>query len=94
MPAPAMPATNIYAPNCNSPVSNRGMKTAPAALFFVVVDELEDEDPVPVGAVVTVPVPADPAWLRRLEQLLLVVPDWILALLLKLQAVAALFWFL
>jgi hypothetical protein len=94
MPAPAMPATNIYAPNCNSPVSNRGMITAPAALFFVVVDELEDEDPVPVGAVVTVPVPADPAWLRRLEQELLVVPDWILALLLKLQAVAALFWFL
>jgi hypothetical protein len=55
-------------------MSNRGMMTAPAALFFDdVLEELLD-DPVPVGAVVTVPVPAVPAWLRRLEQELLVDP--------------------
>jgi hypothetical protein len=37
-------------------------------------EELEEplDEPVPVGAVVTVPVPAVPAWLRRLEQELLV----------------------
>lgn len=46
------------------------MMTTPAALFFVDVPELLA--PVPVGTVVTVPVPALPAWLRRLEQELLV----------------------
>lgn len=49
------------------------MMTAPAALFFVDVPE-ELLAPVPVGTVVTVPVPALPAWLRRLEQELLVDP--------------------
>jgi hypothetical protein len=50
------------------------MMTAPAALFFDEVLEELLEEPVPVGAVVTVPVPAAPAWLRRLEQELLVDP--------------------
>ncbi len=54
-------------------MSSRGMMTAPAALFFVDVPE-ELLAPVPVGTVVTVPVPALPAWLRRLEQELLVDP--------------------
>jgi hypothetical protein len=53
--------------------------TAPAADFLVDVEELEDdplfEDPVPVGLLVTVPVPAVPAWLRRALQLELVDPD-------------------
>ncbi len=62
---------------------------APAAL---VLDEdaveLEPlDDPVPVGAVVTVPVPAVPAWLKRLEHVLLVDPVWTLALPLKSHAV-------
>jgi hypothetical protein len=70
------------------------MMTAPAALFFDVVLEEPLDDPVPVGAVVTVPVPAEPAWLRRLEQELLVDPVWVLAFPLKLHAVEALFWLL
>ena len=37
------------------------------------LDELL-EDPVPVGALVTVPVPAVPAWLMRLEQVELLEP--------------------
>jgi len=76
-------------------MSNRGTITAPDALFLVVEDEAapeEPDDPVPVGAVVTVPVPAVPAWLRRAEQELLVDPDWVLAFPLKLQAVDALPW--
>jgi len=59
-------------------MSTRGTNTAPDALFEVVDDEPEPEepdDPVPVGAVVTVPVPAVPAWLRSAEQELLVDPD-------------------
>lgn len=78
---------------CNRPISNRGIITAPAALF-VVVDEDPEEllvDPVPVGAVVTVPVPAEPAWLRRLLHVLLVDPDCVLAFPPKAQAVEALF---
>jgi len=70
--------------------------TAPAADFLVVVEELEEdepeplEEPVPVGAVVTVPVPAVPAWLRRDLQEELVDPDWVFAFPLKSQAVEAL----
>ena len=72
--------------------------TAPAADLLVDVEELEEEplepleEPVPVGAVVTVPVPAVPAWLRRDLQLELVDPDWVLAFPLKSQAVEALPW--
>ena len=72
--------------------------TAPAADFLVVVEELEDdeleplEEPVPVGAVVIVPVPALPAWLRRALQEELLEPVWVFALPLKLQAVEALPW--
>ena len=73
MPPPAIPATKRYILSCKRPMSSRGMMTAPAALFFVDVPE-ELLAPVPVGAVVTVPVPALPAWLRRLEQELLVDP--------------------
>jgi hypothetical protein len=47
--------------------------TAPAALVLVDVPE-EPLTAVPVGTVVTTPVPALPAWLRRLEQELLVDP--------------------
>lgn len=75
-------------------MSKRGTMTAPAADFLVVV-ELEDDDdpldePVPVGAVVTVPVPAVPAWLRRALHEELEDPDWVFALPLKSQAVEAL----
>ena len=72
--------------------------TAPAADFLVDVEELEDEplepleDPVPVGALVTVPVPAVPAWLRRDLQVELVDPDCVFAFPLKLHAVEALPW--
>ena len=79
-------------------MSKRGTITAPAADFLVVV-ELEDppvrlppETPVPVGAVVTVPVPAVPASLRRALQLELMVPDCVFAFPLKLHAVEALPW--
>lgn len=78
IPAPAIPATVIYAPSCKRPISNRGTVTAPAALFFVEVEELEaldDPDPsVAVATLVTVPVPAVPAWLKSDEQLELVDP--------------------
>jgi hypothetical protein len=60
-------------------VSNRGITTEPAALFLVEEAELEAlvslEDPVPVGTLVTVPVPADPAWLSMLLHEELVDPD-------------------
>jgi hypothetical protein len=68
------------------------MMTAPAALFFD--DVLELAAPVSVGTVVTVPVPALPAWFSRPEQELLVDPVWILAWPPKSQAVEALPWFL
>lgn len=68
---------------------------APAALDLLDEEELEDlellDDPVPVGTVVTVPVPAVPAWLSRDLQLELVDPVWTLAFPPKLQAVDALF---
>ena len=64
------------------------MMMAPAALVFE--DVLELAAPVPVGTVVTVPVPALPAWLRRPEHELLVDPVWILAWLPKSHAVEAL----
>lgn len=64
--------------------------------MLVVADALEPEElpvePVPVGAVVTVPVPAVPAWLRRLLQLVLVDPDCVLAFPPKSQAVETFFW--
>ena len=94
MPAPAIPATKRYSPICNKPASKRGIIIAPAALL-VVVDEDPDElpvDPVPVGAVVTVPVPAEPAWEIRLLQLVLVDPVCVLAFPPKSQAVDAFFW--
>lgn len=69
--------------------------TAPDALLLVDADEPVDplDDPVPVAeaAFVTVPVPAVPAWLRRLEQVLLVEPVLVLAFPLKSHAVEALF---
>lgn len=98
IPAPAIPATMRYAESCKRPMSKRGTMTAPAADLLVDVEELEEEplepleEPVPVGAVVTVPVPAVPAWLRRDLQLELVDPDWVLAFPLKSQAVEALPW--
>jgi len=70
MPAPAIPAITRYAESCKRPMSKRGTMTAPAADFLVEVEELEDdplepleppEDPVPVGTLVTVPVPPAPA---------------------------------
>jgi hypothetical protein len=91
MPAPAIPANKRYAPNCNKPVSRRGTVTAPAALLLVEApDDLLEDPPVAVGAEVTVPVPAVPAWLKRLEQVELVAPVWTLAFPEKLQAVDAL----
>ena len=69
MPAPAIPATMRYAESCKRPMSKRGTMTAPAADFLVLVEELDEEplaalpplDPVPVGTLVTLPVPAVPA---------------------------------
>lgn len=70
--------------------------TAPAADFLVVLEEDDEpeplEEPVPVGAVVTVPVPPVPAWLRRALQEELLDPVWVFALPLKSQAVEALPW--
>jgi hypothetical protein len=85
----------MYIPSCKRPISNQGRITAPPALFFVNVDELDEplEELVPVGAVVTIPVPAVPAWLRRLEHEELFDPNWILAFPLKSQAVEAFLWF-
>jgi hypothetical protein len=79
-------------------MSKRGTMTAPAADFLVDVEELElepeleesVEEPVPVGALVTVPVPAVPAWLRRALHEELEDPDWVFAFPLKSQAVEAL----
>lgn len=71
--------------------------TAPDALLEVDADVplelLPDPVPVPVAEAtfVTVPVPAVPAWLRRLEQELLVEPVLVLAFPPKLHAVEALF---
>ncbi len=52
---------------------------APLDALLLVEDEDEEleelDEPVPVGAVVTVPVPAVPAWPRRREQELLVEED-------------------
>ena len=92
MPAPAILATKRYAPSCNNPMSNLGTTTAPAALFFVVVDVPEEllVDPVPVGTLVTVPVPAVPAWLSSALQLELCDPDCVVAFPPKSQAVEAL----
>jgi len=92
MPAPAAPAAKRYAERRNIPMSSLGITTAPAALFLVLEELLDDNAPVPVGAVVTVPVPAVPAWLRRVLQDELVEPDCTLALPPKSQAVEALFW--
>lgn len=96
MPAPAIPATTRYAESCKRPMSKRGTMTAPAADFLVDVEELEEdeplEEPVAVGLLVTVPVPAVPAWLRRDLQVELVDPDWVFAFPLKSQAVEALPW--
>ena len=76
-------------------MSKLGTVTAPAA--DLVVEELEDEpleleDPVPVGTLVTVPVPAAPAWERRALQLELVEPVCVFAFPLKSQAVEDLPW--
>ena len=76
-------------------MSKRGTMTAPAA-DLVDEEELEPEleepveEPVPVGALVTVPVPAVPAWLRRALQEELEDPVWVFAFPLKSQAVEAL----
>lgn len=59
---------------------------------MVDVPEAPPDEPVPVGAVVTVPVPAEPACERRDLQLLLVEEDWTFAFPPKLHAVEALFW--
>jgi hypothetical protein len=62
--------------------------------LLLVLDELDEPllEPVPVGAVVTVPVPAVPAWLSRLEHELDVELVCVLALPLKSHAVEALLW--
>jgi hypothetical protein len=59
--------------------------------LLLVLDELDEPllEPVPVGAVVTVPVPA---WLSRLEHELDVELVCVLALPLKSHAVEALLW--
>ena len=62
-----------------------------AALEDVVDVEDEVSVPlVPVGVDVTVPVPAVPAWLRRVEQVEAVAAACVVALPLKSQAVEAL----
>jgi len=72
--APANPVTKTYAPSCNKAMSSRGMTAEPAALFFLLEDVdvleevLEDTAAAPVGKLVTVPVPAEPAALNTLVQ--------------------------
>jgi len=77
-------------------MSKRGTMTALLALFEVVdEEELEDPlEPVPVGVEVTVPVPAVPAWLNKLEHVLAVELVCVFALPEKSQAELALLWLL
>lgn len=98
MTAPANPVTKMYAPSCNKAMSSRGITTEPASLFLLEDDKLlleellEDTAAAPVGKLVTVPVPAEPAALTMLLQSEFWLPDWILAFPLKSQAVEAWFW--
>jgi len=75
-------------------MSNLGTVTEPATFFLVVVEDPEGEveEPVPVGMLVTVPVPAVPAWFNMALQLELEEPDCVFAFPPKSQAVEALLW--
>lgn len=91
MPAPVRTAPTMYAPRWSMPTLKLGTVIAPAAAL----DDVEEAPlpPVPEGTLVTVPVPAAPAWLINAEQ----APDALAAAFVvaappKLQAFALFCW--
>lgn len=94
IPRPVRAAIAMAAPSLKFPVSKEGAVKDPAAAAEVEAaedEELplpEEEPPVAVATLVTVPVPEVPAWERRVEQVEAVEAVWTEARELKSQAVA------
>lgn len=63
IPTPAITALTTYTPTCHPPPTIPGLTTTAAPLDVDALPDTPAAAPDAVGCEVTVPVPADPAWL-------------------------------